>query len=127
MTKEELDIIKFQNKNKWKQGKIPTKNLLGYNGKQEYLTYRSSWEYKAIKIIINLVKLGKVKSWNSEETVIKYYFSLDKEPKERRYFVDFSLLMSDGSLFLIEVKPKKESAIINRQEQEEVKKVMNIK
>lgn len=100
-------------KGSWVQGNLPTDNLIGYNGKQRYLSYRSSWEYKAIKIIINLVKLGKVKSWNSEETVIEYHYSLDKDPhKKRRYFMDFTLEMSSGAIILVEVKPKSQAAKI---------------
>lgn len=75
-----------------------------YTGRRP-LTIRSSWEKKFIKHFLDIN--NKVREWNSEDVVIKYYYRVDR--KIHRYFVDFwvKIQESDGTLkeYLIEIKP----------------------
>ena len=63
--------------------------------------YRSSWE----KHFMRYCDLSdKIKSWGTEPFPIKYISPKDNQV--HRYFVDFVLIMEDGSKHLIEIKPK---------------------
>lgn len=75
-----------------------------YKGRWDKITYRSSWEAYLMKWCdMN----PNVKRWNSEEIVIPYFSEADG--KQRRYFMDFYVEMTDGQVFLFEVKPEKET------------------
>jgi len=63
--------------------------------------YRSSWE-KAFMKYCDLSP--KIKSWGTEPFPIKYISP--KDNAVHRYYIDFVLLMEDGSKHLIEIKPK---------------------
>lgn len=75
-----------------------------YKGDWSKITYRSSWEGFLMKWCDTN---PNVKRWNSEEVVIPYFSNADG--KKRRYFMDFYVEMQDGSVYLLEVKPKKET------------------
>ena len=68
------------------------------------IEYRSSWEYKLMHW---LDMNDHVAKWGSETVVIPYYSNADC--KNRRYFMDFVVHYIDGSKFLYEVKPEKET------------------
>lgn len=75
-----------------------------YKGDWTKITYRSSWEAFLMKWCdVN----PAVKRWNSEEVVIPYFSNADG--KKRRYFMDFYVEMHDGNVYLLEVKPEKET------------------
>jgi len=63
--------------------------------------YRSSWEEVFMKYCD---QSPKVKTWGTEPFPIKYISP--KDNKIHRYYIDFVLLMEDGSKHLIEIKPK---------------------
>lgn len=86
------------------KGSFMPQNLQKYKGDPRKITYRSSWE----KYIMNwLDKNQFVKKWNSECVVIPYFSNADG--KRRRYFMDFYVEMVDGTTYLWEVKPMKET------------------
>ena len=63
--------------------------------------YRSSWEKAFMKYCDHS---KKIKTWGTEPFAIKYISP--KDGAVHRYYVDFVLLMEDGSKHLIEIKPK---------------------
>lgn len=72
---------------------------------------RSSWETAFAKWCDHSKKIVK---WGSEEIEIKYrdpIQPIDKygKPKFRRYYPDFVVTFHDGTTWLIEIKPNKES------------------
>lgn len=86
------------------KGSFMPQNLAKYKGDPRKITYRSSWE----KYIMGwLDRNPHVKRWNSEEVVIPYFCNADG--KKRRYFMDFYVEMDDGTTYLWEVKPMKET------------------
>jgi hypothetical protein len=86
------------------KGRFSPKNPAKYKGKIESITYRSSWERD---VMVFLDESPKVKRWNSEEFVVRYFYEVDK--KYHRYYVDFWVQWSGGQTTLIEVKPKKQA------------------
>lgn len=64
---------------------------------------RSSWERKYCEYLDTNPNVVK---WSSETIVIHYLDPITQ--KEKRYFVDFFILTSQGKKFLIEVKPHRE-------------------
>ena len=48
-----------------------------------------------------------IKSWSSEETVIPYFYDVDK--RYHRYFMDLKITYKDGRTILVEIKPEKET------------------
>jgi len=86
------------------KGKFVPENVAKYKGNPTNITYRSSWE----KYMMGwLDRNPHVKRWNSEECVIPYFCNADG--KKRRYFMDFYVEMDDGTTYLWEVKPIKET------------------
>lgn len=75
-----------------------------YKGDERNIVYRSLWERHCFKW---LDTNPSVVSWSSEETVVPYYFPIDKS--WHRYFVDLKYTTTTGETFLIEVKPHKET------------------
>lgn len=82
------------------KGKFLPKNLQKYKGDFRKITYRSSWELHFMQF---LDRSPDVIKWNSEETVIQYYQTLDR--KKRRYFMDFFVQFQNNEIYLFEVKP----------------------
>lgn len=64
------------------------------------IIYRSSWEKK---FIYWCEHSNKVKQWGSECVNISYYNPLDK--KTHRYYPDFVVQLTDGSVLIVEIKP----------------------
>ena len=86
------------------QGKYRVSNPSKYKGDVDNIIYRSLWEAKCFGWCD---KNPNVKSWSSEETVIPYYYDIDK--KFHKYFIDLKIKMKDGKTILVEIKPKKET------------------
>lgn len=87
------------------QGRYIPKNPGKYEGDPTNVIFRSAWEKK---LMIFLDSHPSIIRWNSEETIVPYFWEGDG--KMHRYFVDFRIkvMKPDGSLqtILIEVKPK---------------------
>ena len=74
-----------------------------YEGDPTKVFYRSLWERQAFKWC---EANSQVVSWSSEETVIPYRCKTDN--KMHRYFVDLKIRLANGTIYLVEIKPKKE-------------------
>lgn len=86
-------------------GKYRIKNPSKYKGDHTQIVYRSHWEKYCMQYFDTK---SEVKEWSSEEVVIPYLYEVDR--RYHRYFMDFKVQWDDGSVTLIEVKPKKETA-----------------
>ncbi|QDH49044.1 transposase [Pantoea phage Phynn] len=86
------------------KGSFTPENIQKYKGDVRKITYRSSWERYVMGW---LDRNPYVKRWNSECVVIPYF--CNAEGKRRRYFMDFWVQMEDGTTYLWEVKPMKET------------------
>ena len=85
-------------------GKYVVKNKDKYKGDYSKVVYRSMWERHAFNWCDNN---PKVKYWHSEETIIPYYYDVDK--KYHRYFMDLKITFTSGKTILVEIKPQKET------------------
>jgi hypothetical protein len=65
------------------------------------IIYRSSWEYR---FIIYCENNNDVIRWSSEPVKVPYIDMNDK--KNRNYYPDFYMKLSNGKEYLVEVKPK---------------------
>ena len=85
-------------------GRYKVTNPKKYKGDFTKVVYRSLWE----KYVFQWCDMNPdVKQWNSEETVIPYYYEVDK--RYHRYFVDLKIVMKEKTI-LVEIKPEKETA-----------------
>lgn len=85
-------------------GKFKPKNPKKYKGDHTNIVYRSMWEkYAFMWCDTN----SEIKSWSSEETVIPYFYEVDK--KYHRYFMDLKITFKNGQTLLVEIKPDKET------------------
>jgi len=75
-----------------------------YKGDPNKVVYRSSWERAVFKY---LEDNPDVKEWAAEEIVIPYICSTDG--KRHRYFIDIYFKTTAGKVYLIEIKPDKET------------------
>jgi len=85
-------------------GRYKVVNRDKYAGDPANIVYRSSWERKVFKWCDHNIE---VKSWESEETVIPYFYDVDK--RYHRYFVDLKITWRNNKTTLIEIKPEKET------------------
>ena len=88
------------------QGKYTPKNKKKYRGNLEKIIYRSGWE---LQVFQWCDENKNVKSWNSEEVVIPYFYSVDNT--QHRYFTDLLIEFASGDVYLVEIKPKKETKV----------------
>lgn len=86
------------------KGKYKPKNKDKYIGDIDNVVYRSSWERAALKWLDNNPSIVK---YAAEEIVIPYLCETDNQI--HRYYVDLWFQTTDGSKYLIEIKPKKET------------------
>lgn len=85
-------------------GRYQVLNPKKYKGDHGNVIYRSLWE----RDTFNWCDLNpKIKHWSSEETVVPYFYDVDK--KYHRYFVDIKITFTDGRTILVEIKPEKET------------------
>lgn len=89
---------------KYYRGKFRPKNIAKYDGDHTVVTYRSMWERQVFKYLDDN---DSVKSWNSEEVIIPYVCATDG--KRHRYFTDLKVVFTNGSTYIIEIKPKKQT------------------
>ena len=87
-------------------GKYKVRNLKKYKGDPSKVTYRSHWEKECF---LWCERNPKVKHWSSEETVVPYFWDVDK--RMHRYFVDLKIAFEDGKTILVEIKPEKETEL----------------
>lgn len=86
-------------------GKYKVKNIHKYKGDPANVVYRSLWEKWCFKWCD---ESPEVNFWSSEEVVIPYFYEVDK--KYHRYFMDLKITFASGQTYLVEIKPKKETA-----------------
>lgn len=87
------------------KGKFSTlKNPNKYVGDINKITYRSMWERNVMRWCDESTD---VTEWASEEIAIPYINPLTG--KRARYYPDFYMKMKDGSLKVVEIKPKKQT------------------
>lgn len=86
------------------RGKFTPQNPGKYRGDVTNIVYRSLWERQVFKW---LDEQTSVQTWSSEEVVIPYRCKTDG--KLHRYFVDIKMQLADGKVYIIEIKPKKET------------------
>lgn len=85
-------------------GRYNPKNPEKYNGNPTNIVFRSLWERQVFRFCD---ENPDIKFWSSEEIIVPYVCKTDKRP--HRYFVDLKLTFKDERVFLIEIKPKKET------------------
>jgi hypothetical protein len=76
-----------------------------YVGKYPIIS-RSSWE---MRVMTWLDRNETIIEWSSESISISYTDPVAQ--KNRRYFPDFSIKTKNGQIYIIEIKPKKETTI----------------
>lgn len=86
------------------KGRFKPKNPQKYKGDPTNIVYRSSWE---LKLMGYLDAHDQVVQWASEEFCIPYRSPVDN--RVHRYFPDFWVRKTDGSIVVIEVKPAVQS------------------
>ena len=84
-------------------GKYVVKHKSKYKGDVDNVVYRSMWERHCFYWCDHN---PNIKSWSSEETVIPYFYDVDK--RYHRYFMDLKITYKDGRTILVEIKPEKE-------------------
>jgi hypothetical protein len=88
------------------KGKYRVTNTSKYKGDFNNVIYRSNWEKQCF---LWCDRNTNIKEWSSEEVVIPYYYDVDK--KYHRYFMDLKFTTQEGKVYLIEIKPEKETKI----------------
>lgn len=86
------------------KGKFTPKHPEKYAGDVNNIIYRSGWERRVMKY---LDEQPDVATWASEELIIPYVSP--KDGLRHRYFPDFLVKKTDGSVQVLEVKPRKET------------------
>lgn len=81
-------------------GRYKVCNVKKYKGDHTNVIYRSMWERLCFKWCD---ENPKVKEWSSEETVIPYFYDVDK--RYHRYFIDLKIKTIEGNVILVEIKP----------------------
>lgn len=82
------------------KGRFKPKNPQKYKGDPSNIIYRSGWE---LKLMGYLDLHEEVVQWSSEEFSIPYRSPVDN--RIHRYFPDFWVKRTDGTVVVIEVKP----------------------
>ena len=85
-------------------GKYIVKNRSKYKGDADNVIFRSMWERHCFYWCDHN---SNIKHWSSEETIIPYYYDVDK--KYHRYFMDLKIITAEKTI-LVEIKPEKETA-----------------
>jgi hypothetical protein len=86
------------------KGKYKVKNPEKYKGDPTNVHYRSSWEQKFFNYCD---RNPDIIQWASEEVVIPYKSPIDG--RWHRYFPDVWIKTKNGDVYLIEIKPLKET------------------
>lgn len=85
-------------------GKYKPKNPAKYKGDPSNVVFRSMWERYCF---VWLDDNPTIVSWSSEETVIPYFYEVDK--RYHRYFIDLKFTTTANETFIVEIKPHKET------------------
>ena len=85
-------------------GKFRPKNTKKYRGDPTKIFYRSLWERQAFRWLDDQ---EDILEWNSEEVVIPYRCKTDG--RSHRYFMDLYIKFKTGQVYLVEIKPKKQT------------------
>jgi len=85
-------------------GKYKITNKEKYRGDPSAVVYRSMWERDCFRWCDSS---PDVLEWSSEEIIVPYYYDVDK--KYHRYYPDLKIKMSNGKIYLVEIKPDKET------------------
>ena len=86
------------------KGKWKPQNIEKYEGNPFNITYRSLWERRAF---IWCDENPNIISWSSEELAIPYISKIDG--KRHRYYPDLKITYKNGSISLVEIKPKRQT------------------
>lgn len=86
------------------KGRYRVRDRSKYKGDPDNVVYRSMWERQAFRWV---ERNPDIVAWNSEEVVIPYVCKTDN--KQHRYFMDLWFRTKQGTEYLIEIKPKKET------------------
>ena len=65
------------------------------------IIYRSSWEKK---FCLYCERTPTIEAWWSEPIAIKYFNPIDN--KYHKYYPDYIIKLTNGEIYIIEVKPK---------------------
>jgi hypothetical protein len=87
------------------KGKYKLRNPKKYAGDPDKVVFRSLWERNTFRW---LESNDDVVEWVSEEVIVPYVCETDK--RVHRYFIDVYFKTKDGKKYLIEIKPKRETA-----------------
>ena len=87
-------------------GRYKVKHRSKYKGDPDKVIFRSLWERHCFRWCD---ENPKIKNWSSEETIIPYFYEVDK--KYHRYFVDLKITFKDGKTIIVEIKPDKETKV----------------
>ena len=108
------------------KGFFRPKNPKKYKGDPDNIIYRSGWEAKFMSYLDGH---PDVLEWSSEEIVVPYLSPLDG--RMHRYFPDFKVKRKDirGKVetFVIEIKPKKQTAPPTKQTKLTKRYIMEVK
>ena len=86
------------------KGKFSPKNREKYKGDATNVSYRSLWERQAMRWCDEHPGILK---WSSEEVIVPYRCKTDG--RMHRYFTDLYIEFKTGQIYLIEIKPAKET------------------
>ena len=86
------------------KGRYRVKNTKKYKGDYESVIYRSLWERHCFRWCD---ENPKVQYLRSEETVVPYYYEIDK--RYHKYYLDLKITFKEGKTILVEIKPEKET------------------
>ena len=86
------------------KGQFTPKYPKKYIGDPSKITYRSMWERNVMKW---LDEKANVEEWGSEELAIPYEHPI--RGGRARYYPDFIIKFPDGTMKVVEIKPKKET------------------
>jgi hypothetical protein len=82
------------------QGYFPINECKKYQGNGPII-YRSSWERK---FCLYCERNPEIQTWSSESFSIRYFSPIDN--KYHNYFPDYVVRLRNGTVFIVEVKPK---------------------
>jgi len=91
-------------RHKYSKGHYRPENPAKYKGDTHKIIYRSSWELRYMRYLDTDSEIIK---WSSEPFPIEYFSEHDGNYHD--YWPDFWLQMKDGSEYIVEVKPYKET------------------
>jgi len=86
------------------KGRFVPKNISKYEGNPTKIQYRSLWERQTFRWLDTNPNVTK---WSSEETIVPYICRTDK--RKHLYYPDLKITFRNGAIYLIEIKPKKET------------------